>query len=107
MCSVIRPPTSGPIASAIAETPAQIPSAAPRSRGGKVAVMIDSVAGIMNAAPTPCTTRAAISSSALFARPQKREEIVKTARPVRKIRRLPNMSASFPPVSISTAKLSA
>ena len=44
---------SGPIASAMAETPAQIPSAAPRSFGGKVAVMIESVAGIMHAAPTP------------------------------------------------------
>src|SRR5262245_44960544 len=42
--SVRRPPTSGPIASASAETPAQIPIAAPRRRGGKVAVMIESVA---------------------------------------------------------------
>jgi hypothetical protein len=30
MCSVSRPPTSGPIASASAETPAQIPIAMPR-----------------------------------------------------------------------------
>ena len=57
-CSVIRPPTSGPIASASAETPAQIPIAVPRWRGGKVAVMIESVAGFISAAPTPCTTRA-------------------------------------------------
>ena len=58
MCSVMRPPRSGPIASAIAETPAQMPSAVPRSRGGKVAVMIESVAGIMQAAPIPGRTRA-------------------------------------------------
>ena len=58
MCSVIRPPTSGPIASASAETPAQIPIAVPRCRGGKVTVMIESVAGFISAAPTPCTTRA-------------------------------------------------
>ena len=63
--SVRIPPTSGPIASASAETPAQIPIAMPRWRGGNVAVMIDSVAGFMSAAPMPCTVRAAISDSAL------------------------------------------
>ncbi len=41
------------MASAIAETPAQMPSAAPRSFGGNVAVMIERVAGIINAEPTP------------------------------------------------------
>ena len=69
--------------------------------------MIESVAGIMNAAPTPCRTRAPIRSSALPARPQRSDESVKTARPIRKMRRRPYMSASLPPVSISTAKLSA
>ena len=49
ICSVITPPTSGPIASASAETPAQIPIAIPRCRGGKVAVMIESVAGFISA----------------------------------------------------------
>ena len=57
-CSVIRPPTSGPIASASAETPAQMPIAVPRWRGGKVTVMIESVAGFISAAPRPWTTRA-------------------------------------------------
>ena len=51
MCSMIRPPPSGPIASASAETPAQIPIAVPRCFGGNVATMIDSVAGFMSAAP--------------------------------------------------------
>ena len=63
MCSVIRPPISGPIASAIAETPAQMPIAVPRWRGGKVAMMIESVAGFISAAPTPCTMRAPIRKS--------------------------------------------
>ena len=53
MCCTIRPPASGPIASARAETPAQIPIAWPRCRGGKVATMIESVAGFISAAPTP------------------------------------------------------
>ena len=56
-CSVISPPTSGPIASASADTPAQMPIAVPRSRGGKVAAMIASVAGFISAAPTPWTIR--------------------------------------------------
>src|SRR5438046_2711074 len=56
-CSTSRPPTRGPIASAIAETPAQMPIARPRSRGAKVAVMIDSVAGFISAPPRPCTMR--------------------------------------------------
>ena len=69
--------------------------------------MMDSVAGIISAEPTPWTTRAPISSSALPARPQKNDETVKIASPTRKMRLRPNMSASLPPVSISTAKLSA
>ena len=53
MCSVTSPPMSGPIASAMAETPAQIPIAMPRWCGGNVAEMIESVAGIISAAPMP------------------------------------------------------
>ena len=73
MRSVRTPPTSGPIASASAETPAQMPIAVPRCRGGKVAVMIESVAGFISAAPTPCTVRAAISEPAPPARPHHSE----------------------------------
>ena len=72
-----RPPTSGPIASASAETPAQIPIAIPRSFGGKVAAMIDSVAGFISAAPAPWTTRAMISISPESARPHQSEAPVK------------------------------
>ena len=79
--SVRRPPTSGPMASARAETPAQMPIAVPRSRGGKVAAMIDSVAGFIRAAPAPCATRAAMSMSPVVARPQARDAAVKTTIP--------------------------
>ena len=88
-CSVRRPPTSGPIASAIAETPAQMPIALPRSRGGNVAVMIDSVAGFISAPPSPWTTRAPIRKPPFGARPQARLAPVNTARPTMKIRRRP------------------
>ena len=74
MCSVIRPPTSGPIASASAETPTQIPIAVPRCRGGNVTVMIESVAGFISAAPRPCTTRARDQHVALPARPHASDE---------------------------------
>ena len=79
--SVRRPPTSGPIASARAETPAQMPIAVPRCRGGNVAAMIDSVAGFISAAPAPCATRAAMSISPVVESPHAREAAVKTAIP--------------------------
>ena len=107
MCSVMSPPMSGPMARAIAETPAQMPIAMPRWCGGKVAEMIESVAGSISAAPTPCAVRAPISVSPEVARPQMSDESVKTTRPIRKTRLRPKKSASFPPVSMSTAKVSA
>ena len=88
-CSVSRPPTSGPIASASAEVPAQIPIAVPRSLGGKVAAMIESVAGFISAAPAPCTTRAAISMSPEPASPHQSEARVKMTMPRMKISRRP------------------
>ena len=88
-CSVSRPPVSGPIASAMAETPAQMPIAVPRWRGGNVAVMIESVAGLISAAPTPCTTRAAINSVPLPARPHHSDASVNTAMPITNSRRRP------------------
>ena len=107
MCSVMSPPMSGPIASAIAETPAQMPIAIPRWCAGNVAEMIESVAGSINAAPMPCSVRAPISVPPVAARPQASDEIVKVTSPIRKMRRRPKKSASLPPVSMSTAKVSA
>ena len=106
-CSVRRPPTSGPIASAIAETPAQMPIAVPRWRGGNVAVMIDSVAGFISAPPRPCTTRAPIRKPPFGASPHASDAPVKTTRPIMKISRRPSRSASLPPVSMNAANVSA
>ncbi len=88
-CWVISPPTSGPIASASAETPAQMPIAVPRCRGGKVAETIDSVAGFMIAAPTPWSSRAAMSTSPFGASPHASEATVKTEMPTTNISRRP------------------
>ena len=84
-----------------------MPIAVPRWRGGKVAAMIESVAGFISAAPTPWTTRAPISTCSLLAKPQKNDDTVKITRPVMKMRRRPSMSASLPPVSSRTPKVSA
>ena len=95
------------MARASAEVPAQMPIAVPRWRGGNVAAMIESVAGFIRAAPAPCRTRAAISSSPDPARPHHSEADVKIAMPMTKISRRPYASATFPPMSISAAKVSA
>jgi hypothetical protein len=84
-----------------------MPIAVPRSRGGKLAEMIESVAGFMSAAPAPCTTRAPMRKPALGASAHASEEPEKTARPATNMSRRPKRSASLPPVSISAAKLSA
>ena len=69
--------------------------------------MIESVAGFISAAPTPCTTRAPIRTLALSAKPQPSEDSVKIASPTTKISRRPSRSASLPPVSISAPNVSA
>src|SRR5690242_21963841 len=80
-----RPPVIGPSASALAETPTQIPIAVPRCLAANVAVMIESVAGFIIAEPTPCTARNAISIEPVEASPQASDEAVKTTRPAMKI----------------------
>ena len=103
-CSVRKPPSTGPIASARAETPAQVPIALPRSRAGKASVMIERVPGIMNAAPTPWATRLMTSERVSGAKPAVAEESVKTMTPIMNMRRRPKMSPSRPPVASRTAK---
>ena len=49
-------------------TPAHVPTALVRSSGGNVVVMIDNVAGIVIAAPTPANERSAISIPASVVR---------------------------------------
>ena len=81
--STRTPPASGPTRVA---TPAVAPhtlSATPRRSGGKILVIVDSVCGVSSAAPSPCTTRAAISISMLPASPHHSEAAVNTASPTR------------------------
>ena len=61
--SVIGPPTSHAAVAPMPPIAAQMPSALLRSApSAKVVVTIDSAVGVMIAAATPCTTRAAISA---------------------------------------------
>ncbi len=103
--SVRKPPTTGPIESARAETPAHVPIALPRSEAGKAWVMIESVAGIISAAPTPWIARLPISIAGSWASPAVAEVIAKITTPARNISRRPKMSPSRPPVAIRTAKV--
>jgi hypothetical protein len=105
-CSVRKPPTTGPIASASALTPAQVPIAIPRWWGGNACVMIDSVAGIMNAAPMPWTARKMTSAVSSGASPIAMLDRPNTTTPNRNIIRRPKMSPSRPPVTSSTANVS-
>src|SRR5438046_3040057 len=69
--------------------------------------MIESVAGIITAAPNPCTLLNATSAPPLVASPHAREESVNTTNPAWKMSRRPRKSASLPPDSRKTAKTSA
>ena len=66
--------------------------------------MIESVAGIISAAPTPWTTRLTTSAVGSGAKPAVAEERAKMTTPMRNMRRRPKMSPSRPPVASSTAK---
>ena len=55
-----------------------MPIALPRSAAGKALVMIESVAGIMNAAPTPWAIRLTTSVASEGAKPAVAEESAKT-----------------------------
>ena len=104
--STRKPPTTGPIASATALIPAHVPIALPRSSGGKAFVMIERVAGIMNAAPTPCAARPATSHASVCENAMNRLEAPKTATPTRNQRRRPKTSPIRPPVTSRTANVS-
>ena len=105
-CWVRKPPSTGPIARASALTPAQVPIAVPRWWGGNACVMIESVAGIMNAAPMPWTARNATSALSEGAKPMAALETPNTSTPNRNIRRRPKMSPRRPPVTSITANVS-
>jgi hypothetical protein len=81
------------------ETPAQMLMARPRSRDGKVLVMMDKVAGMMSAPPTPIDARVAINTPADGAKADATDPIAKVSSPAFNARLRPKRSPRAPMVS--------
>jgi hypothetical protein len=84
--------------------PAQTPMARSRSAAGKVSVMIDRVARMIIAAPTPIAARVAISTSGEPAQADATEPATNTSSPRSSTSLRPKRSPSAPVVSSSPAK---
>ena len=89
-----------------AASAAQIPIALPRSSGGKTLAMIDSVAGMISAAPTPISERIAITWPAESATSAPRLASPKIAMPDCSASLRPRRSPSVPNTSRSPANTS-
>ena len=92
-----QPPRNGPIAVMIPPSPDHAPIAAARSSGTKLASRIARLPGVSNAAPSPCSARAAMSTVVFGATAQSSDAPANHTTPVRNTRRRPNRSPSAPP----------
>ena len=98
--SVRIPPASTPMAPPPERTKPKIPIAFARSAGSVKSIIVsESATAATSAPPRPCTARATTSWPCVVARPQASEARVKSAIPVRNMRRCPNRSPSRPPSS--------
>ena len=86
---VTAPPMSGPAATPRPEMPPHRPTAAPRRSTGIAVVTSVRPTGASTAAPSPWTARNAMSRPRVGASAQAALDAVKTASPVRKVRRRP------------------
>jgi hypothetical protein len=101
-----QPPASGPSAAIPPITEPQIPKAIARSRPRNVAFTIESVAGRISAAPTPCRKRPARRTVPGGASAVIRLAPRKTRRPQMNTRRRPVTSPTRPTLIRSAAKTS-
>ena len=95
--SMSAAPIDGPVAAATPPTAPQVPMAMARRDVGNADRMSVIAAGISNAAPAACTTRAAISIIGSGAAAASAEPRPNRPTPVRNTRRRPRMSARRPP----------
>src|SRR5262245_5911335 len=103
-CSSRKPPATGPAATATPAMPAHMPIASARSRASvKVLVRIDSVAGMISAAPMPITARAPMSASTLPANAAAADAVPNTTRPTASAPFRPYRSPIVPAVSSKPA----
>ena len=101
------PPTAGPSALPSALTAAQIPMARPRSLGSvKRLVRIESVAGMMSAAPIPMHARAAITCVVSAANAAATDDVPNTSNPMVSARLRPKRSPRLPAVRSRPANTS-
>ncbi len=98
-----HPANSGPRAMARPDVAAHAAMARARSAAGNVATRRESVAGMMIAAPTPMTIRAAITDVVLSARLPNTAPPPKTSRPAKRAPRRLYLSPMTPNSSISAA----
>ena len=105
-CSSSQPPVMGPTAMPTPDTAAQMAIALGRSCAGKMLVRIDSVVGMIPAAPRPISAREAISVAELSESVAASEPAPKTSRPVTSARRRPKRSPRLPAVSSRPANTS-
>ena len=103
--STSRPPTSGPIAPATPPSPDHAPTARPRSSGRSVASMIARLPGVSSAAPTPWSSRPAISQPAEGAHAHSSDATANHATPTRNTRTRPHRSPNEPPMSTIDARV--
>lgn len=102
-----NPPAMTPSAPPAPAKPAQMAIALPRSALENTAVMIESVAGIVRAAPTPMIEREAMRLSGVPACVANRAPAAKSVRPTSSARLRPKRSPSAPAGSSSPAKTKA
>jgi hypothetical protein len=100
------PPVSGPSPIPTAASAAQMPIALPRSLPVKRLAMMESVAGMISAAPIPIAARTAITSLAESATRAPRLASPKIVTPAWSARLRPKRSPSVPKTSSSPAKTS-
>src|ERR1700732_3620743 len=90
---MIAEPNAGPTAAASAATAPQTATAKARCSFLNSPKTRDNEVGVRNAAPKPCSARAAIRNHTPCEIPQRSDPAVNIGTPVRKILFLPNLSA--------------
>ena len=103
-----HPPAIGPMAIPRPVVPDQIPMARACSEGSRnTSVMIDSVAGMMQAAPTPMIARAEINVVTESEKAEYAEPNAKMISPARRSRLRPKRSPTLPAMRSKPAKTQA
>ena len=105
-CSIRKPPEMGPKATPMPDTAAQTAIAFGRSDAGKMLVRIESVVGMIPAAPRPISAREAISMVESVEKTAATDPAPKITSPDTSARLRPKRSPRLPAASSRPAKTS-